>query len=169
MNTEANIPEPEDSGSNGKQVKADIVEGVVDLQPVGRRTVANAITGLAATNARAFGGEIASTLIAGATAQMANELDQTRQELNDQRNKNEKLVSDLSNEKIKSAVLAERIDSYRSSRHLKNVSIAAGSLFFGTGVQLIRSGSTASGVAGVAIGSVLLIFSWASVPKGGER
>lgn len=168
MNTETNIPEPADSGSNGKQVKADIVEGFVEPQPVGRPMV-KAITGLAATNARAFGGEVASALIAGATSQMAIELDQTRQELNGQRLKNEKLTSDLSNEKIKSAVLAERIDSFRSSRHLKNVGITVGSLLLGTGFQLIKSGSTAYGGAAVATGSVLLIFSWASAPKGGEK
>lgn len=165
---EVNIPEPPDSGSNGKQVKADIAEGVVMLQPVGR-SMANTITGLAATNARAFGSEITSALIAGATSQMSHELDQTRQELRDQRIKNEKLASELSNEKIKRAVLTERIDSFRSSRHLKNVSIAAGSLFFGTGVKLIDSGSTAYGVAGVAIGTLLIIFSWSSAPKGGEK
>ncbi|TMU22860.1 hypothetical protein E0L35_15455 [Halomonas sp. ATBC28] len=81
-----NVPEPEDSGSDGRQEKSDSKSEIVDLQPVGR-PMEQAITGLAANNSRAFGGEVASTLIAGATSQMAVELDQIRKELHEQREK----------------------------------------------------------------------------------
>ncbi|MEW8026564.1 MAG: hypothetical protein AB2792_20695 [Candidatus Thiodiazotropha sp.] len=70
MNSQTEEPEPENSGSDGKQVRAEEVDTVKEFQPVGR-PMANAISGLAASNARAFGGEVASTLIAGATSQMA--------------------------------------------------------------------------------------------------
>ncbi len=167
MKVQTDIPKPEDSGSDGLQTKADAAGALIEPQPVGR-PMAKAITGLAASNSRAFGGEVASALIAGATSQMAVELDQTRHELSEQRQKNDRLTSDLTDEKIMSAVLAERIDSFRSSRHLKNIGISVGSLILGLGVQAIRSETFAYGIAGVAIGIVLLAFSWAAVPKGGQ-
>ncbi|WP_421841855.1 hypothetical protein [Marinobacter algicola] len=128
-----------------------------------------AITGLAANNSRAFGGEVASTLIAGATSQMAVELDQIRRELHDQRVKNEGLMTELSDEKIKSAVLSERVKSFRSSRHLKNVGVAVGALSLSAGLQLIDNDLSAYGVAALVIGSVLLLASWMTAPRGDEK
>lgn len=169
MRSEIDIPELADSGADGHQVKGDIIQAFVEPQPVGR-PIAKAISGLAASNTRAFGSEAVSVLIVGVISQMSAELDQTRKELNDQRGKNEKLALDLLNEKIKSSVLAERIDSFRSSRHLKNVGISVGSLMLGLGAKLlITSESPAYGIVGVAIGSILILFSWASAPKGGDK
>ncbi len=170
MNSEAvnKVPEPHVSGSDGSQVTAEVSEDCISSQQVGR-PMTNAITGLAATNSRAFGGEVASTLIAGATSQMSVELDQTKVELNEQREKNERLTQELTSEKIKSAILGERIESFRSSRHLKNIGIAIGSILLGTGVQLIKMESLAYGVSCLVIGAILIIFSWASAPKRGDK
>lgn len=168
MNSEIDVPEPEDSGSDGRQEKSEHKSEVVDLQPVGR-PMERAITGLAASNSRAFGGEVASTLIAGATSQMAVELDQIRKELHGQREKNERVMADLSEEKIKSAVLSERVDSFRSTRHLKNIGIAVGTLSLSVGLQLIDSNLSAYGVAALVIGSVLLLVSWMAAPKGDDK
>ncbi len=54
-------------------------------------------------------------------------------------------------------MLAERISSYRSSRHLKDLGVAIGSLLLGLGVKLIQTNSNALGMASV-IGGVLLIL-----------
>lgn len=167
MENNLEVPKPENSGSDGQQVKAEDSEQSAELQPVGR-PLASAITGLAASHSRALGGEVASTLIAGATSQMATELEQTRSDLAKEREKNEELYKTLSEEKIRGAVLSERISSFRSSRHLKNIGIAFGSLIFGVGAQLTNDGSIAPGIAGIAIGMILMIFSWASAPKGGD-
>lgn len=168
MNLQPEVPEPEESGSDGQQVRAEDKEDLSLPQPVGR-PMTDAITGLASSNSRAFGGEVASTLIAGATSQMSVELDQTRKELTEQRKQNDQLNRELSDEKIRSAVLAERISSFRSTRHLKNLGIAVGTLIFGTGVQLVRGGSQEFGIAGIAVGVLLLFFSWLSAPKGGDK
>lgn len=168
MKSEVEIPEPKDSGSDGSQIKSQTLGEPSSFQPVGR-PIANAVIGLANANSRAFGGEVASTLIAGVTSQMSVELDQTRQELTEQRKKNEKLAIDLSNEKIKSAVYSERLEAFRSTRHLKNVGVSVGTLLVGTGIQLIRSASEAYGVACLVVGSVLVIISWASTPKVGDK
>lgn len=168
MSLQSEIPEPKDSGSDGQQVRAEESEEISLPQQVGQ-PMSKTIAGLAASNSRAFGGEVASALIAGATSQMSVELDQAREELTRQRERNDQLNREISAEKIKSAVLAERINSFRSTRHLKNLGIATGSLIFGIGIQLIKSGSLESGVAGIALGTLLLLFSWLSVPKGGDK
>lgn len=168
MSSQSEVPEPKDSGSDGQQVTAKENEDVPLPQSVGQ-PMTDAITGLASSHSRAFGGEVASTLIAGATSQMSVELEQTRGELAEQRKKNDQLNRELSDERIKRAVLAERISSFRSTRHLKNLGIAVGTLIFGTGVQLIWSGTHETGIAGVALGTLLLLFSWFSAPKGGDK
>jgi hypothetical protein len=131
--------------------------------------IAHVITGLAASNSRALGGEVASALIAGVTSQMVNELNQTKYELTQLRGKNESLVNTLSNERIQKAVLAERIDAFRSTRHLKNIGIAVGTLLIGTGVQLVRSDATTYGITSIIVGAIMLIAGWLSVPKEGGK
>jgi len=100
---------------------------------------------------------------------MANELNQTKYELTQLRGKNESLVNILSDERIQKAVLAERIDAFRSTRHLKNIGIAVGTLLMGIGVQLVRSDATAYGTAAIIVGAIMLIAGWLSVPKEGGK
>lgn len=168
MTSTTEIPEPKDSGSDGNQQKEVESRQLVQPQQIGQ-PLTQAIVGLTASNSRAFGGEVAATLIAGATSQMSIELDNARLELAKQRDKNESLFSELSSEKIKRAVLEERIDSFRSSRHIKNLGVAIGSLLFGLGVQLVQEGSNSLGVAAVIGGGLLIVVSWFSVPKGGDK
>jgi hypothetical protein len=166
LNSEIKIPTPQDSGADGSQIKAEMATPKTDTQQVG---MAQAITGLAASNSRAFGGEVASTLIAGATSQMSIELMQTKQELKDLRESYSQQTQDLANERIQSAVLSERIDSYISSRHLKNISISIGSVLIGIGITLITNKLEIYGFSSLIIGAILMIFSWASAPKGGGQ
>ena len=163
------IPEPINSGSDGSQAQADAAREFVPSQPLPHH-MASAITGLAASNSRAFGGEVASTLIAGATSQMAIELSQTKLELAQLRDKHEILANTLSDVRIQKAVLAERIEAFRLTRHLKNIGIAVGTLLVGVGVQLLRSDATKDyGVASIIVGTLLLIAGWISVPKEGGK
>lgn len=168
MVSEFEIPEPADSGSDGSQIKADTTNGLVPSRPVAP-PMARAIVGLAASNSRAFGGEIASVLIAGATSQMSTELDESKKELAVLRKKIERIVGELSDERVAKAVLVERIEAYRSTRHLKNIGIAVGTLLLGTGIQLIRNEAGLYGLACVVIGALLLLLGWHSAPKGGEK
>lgn len=101
---------------------------------------------------------VASTLIAGATSQISVELSQTKLELAQLRNKHEVLANTLSDVRIQKAVLAERIDAFRLTRHLKNIGIAVGTLLVGVGVQLVRSDATmVYGVASILVGALLVL------------
>lgn len=168
MTSITEIPKPKDSGSDGNQQREVESHKMIQPQSIGQ-PLTQAIVGLAASNTRAFGSEVTSTLVAGAMSQMSIELENTRQELAMQRDKNEKLFLELSSERVNSAVLAERIDSFRSSRHMKNLGVAAGTILFGLGFQLIRGGSSQLGIASIIGGGLLIIVSWFSVPKGGDK
>lgn len=168
MTEKTEVPEPEDSGSDGSQKQADLARELIPAKPL-TPPIAEAITGLATSHARAFGGEVAATLIAGATSQMAIELTQTKHELAQLREKHESLSNAFSDEKVRTAVLAERIEGFRSTRHLKNIGIAVGTLLVGTGVQLSRGDNPSFGIASIIVGVVLLIVGWTSAPKEGKN
>ncbi len=168
MTDQTKIPEPKDSGTDGTQASSDIGNKLVAAQPLAA-PMAQSISGLATSHSRAFGGEVASTLVAGITSQMAVELDQTKHELASLRTATDSLRNDLANERITSAVLKERISAFQSTRHLKNVGIAAGTIFLGAGVQLSRADNAALGVATAVVGALLVLMSWLSVPKGGDK
>lgn len=166
---DAKIPLPDKTGSDGSQVRADTqAQELIPAKP-SSMPMADAITGLASSNSRAFGGEVASTLVAGVASQMASELQNTKAELSSLRGRLDVSACDLTNERIKSAVLAERLHSFQATRHLKNVGVAIGTLLFGIGIQLARSGTIGMGVTAVVIGSVLILISWISVPRGGDK
>jgi hypothetical protein len=162
------VPEPQDSGSDGSQIKADLAHEFIPSQQL-TNPMAQAISGLAASNSRAFGGEVASTLIAGATSQMSIELNQTKEELAVLRDKYESLMNSLAEVRIKKAVLSERIVGFNSTRHLKNIGIAIGGILLGLGVKLIGDNAQAYGFGAIIVGALLLIAGWFSTPKEGEK
>jgi hypothetical protein len=131
--------------------------------------MADAITGLAASNSRAFGGEVASALIAGATSQMAIELKEAKYELAELREKLESATKAWTDEKVKAAVLTTRIQEFRSTSHLKNISIAVGTLLIGIGIQIVQSNTPDYGVATVIVGSLLIFIGWNTAPKESEK
>ena len=161
-------PTPSASGSDGSQTQEDASRTQLEVRPPAL-PMAQAIRGLAASNAWAFGGEVASTLIAGATSQMAIELQQTKEDLASIREKNEELAHSVSTAQTEKAVLVERIDAYRANLHLRNFGIAAGTILFGVGVHLIRDSSVGLGIGSLSIGILLLILGWYAAPKGGDR
>jgi hypothetical protein len=66
------IPMPDRSGSRGSQIPADMSQGVCEARPLQGLHLATTIEGLASSNTRAFGGDIAAALIAAATRQLAS-------------------------------------------------------------------------------------------------
>lgn len=87
------------------------------------------------------------------------------------RAKYEALANILSDERIQKAVLSERIDAFRLTRHLKNIGIAVGTLLVGVGVHLVQSDAAGAyyGIASIIVGALLLIVGWISVPKEGGK
>lgn len=163
------IPLPDESGSDGSQAKADTSTQELMPAKVSPMPMADSIIGLASSNSRAFGGEVASTLVAGVAAQMASELQQTKAELSSVRIKAEASASDLADERVKSAVLSERLRAFQATRHIKQLGVAVGTLLLGTGFQLARAGNTPIAVTSAVIGALLVIVSWWSVPRGGDK
>lgn len=168
MTADTKVPDPNESGSDGLQVRDEENETPFESQQIGR-PVAEAITGLAASNPRTFGSEGASALIAGVTLQLTVDLELAREEIINLRTENKQLTSELAEERVERAVLKERIGSFRSSRHLKNLGVSIGSLLVGLGIQLVLEESTAIGFAGIALGAVLLLASWSAAPKEGKE
>lgn len=131
--------------------------------------MAQAIEGLAASNVRAFGTEVTSALIAGATSQLASELQYAKQEISDLRKENNNLKDGFSESKIECAVLKERIHTYRASRHLRNFGIAVGTVLIGVSFKLFQNAETSYGYISLAVGALLLVLGWFSVPRGSKK
>lgn len=162
------VPKPSDSGSDGQQERGEANQKFELAQPF-PAPIATTIAGLAASNSRAFGGETTSKLVAGVASHFANELENNRQELAKLRKSCESLREELAEERVRSAVLSERIESFRSTGHLKNVGIAIGTLILGFGGQQAQEGNTVSGIGVIIVGSLIVLLSWFSVPKRGDQ
>ena len=162
-------PEPSNSGTDGSQAEGDLTSELIEARPLEGLQIAQAIEGLAASNTRAFGGEVASALIAGVTSQLASELQYTKQDVTRLRNEIDVLKESLSGANIQKAVLEERIESYRSNRHLKNLGIFLGTTLLGVGIQLFKNELDTYGYASLIFGALLLGMCWYSAPKGGDK
>jgi hypothetical protein len=160
-------PDPLESGADGLQVKSESNALPTPVQSF--PTVVSAVVGLTSTNSRSFGGEVVSTLLAGAVSQMSIELNQCKEELARLRNKYELAMHELSDEKTKKSILIERINSFRSIRNLINIGISIGALLIGIGIPLILDEKYSYGFPLTIAGSLLMVFSWFSVPKRGEE
>ncbi len=169
MSNNITIPEPENSGSDGRQVEADSTSELIEAKPWEGLPMAKAIEGLAASNNRAFGGEVASALIAGATTQLALELQYSKAEILKLRETNDSLRDQLSKADTKKAVLEERIDAFRNNRHLRNIGIFIGTTLLAAGIKLFDINQSKYGYASLLFGALLLITCWYSAPRGGKK
>lgn len=132
------IPMPDQSGSSGSQLPADNSQVFVEARPFNGLHIASAIEGLAATNTKAFGGDVASVVIAAATRQIAQ---------------------------ASNAVLTERIRSEGKNKHLRNLSITVGTALIGVGITLIRTGNDTYSIGAIVFGALLLLLGWFSGSK----
>ena len=169
MNNKIEIPEPADSGSDGKQEKGDFSAELVEANQLQELPMAKTIQGLAASNNRAFGGEITSALIAGATTQLASELQHSKEEHAKLKEKHEKASEKLTQSRIENAVLKEKIQSFQLSRHLSNVGIAIGTGLFGIGLEFIQNNHDGYGYVSIGTGILLILLGWFASPKGMEK
>lgn len=165
MTKENAIPIPDHSGSNGTQLAADTSQVFLEARPLNGLHIASAIEGLAATNTRAFGGDVASVFIAAATRQIA-------QDCNDLKSDNRRLADRIESkrdemDKIRThnAVLLERFRSDGKNKHLRNLGITVGTALIGVGVALSRVGQDGYSSGAFVFGVLLLILGWFSGPK----
>lgn len=153
------VPEVDDLGADGCQVAAELPTPLTISQ---RLPLQGAISDLATTHSRSFGGEVAATLIAGATSQMAIELDNTKSKLTEVEFKADSLAERLSKSEKSNAVLNEKLMSHSRIRNLTGFGIFVGTILLGAGIQLVAIDQIAYAAAAICIAVLLLILSWQS-------
>ncbi|MBI2996949.1 MAG: hypothetical protein HYY46_00610 [Deltaproteobacteria bacterium] len=163
------IPKPTDTGSSGTQIVG--VHRAIEPQmesPLEGLPIARTVEGLAASQAKKMGGEVVAGLLAGSFSQLSANLEDTKRELRSVREELRETQGKLSDYQIKSAVLKDRVDTLVGSRHLKNLSIAIGTVLIGFGIELFRSNLENVAVIPGALGTLLLLLGWFSKNKGTE-
>ena len=162
------IPEVGDTGSSGTQQETVEPIRIVRDSPMAGLPIMQAVTGLAMAKPKSFGGEIGAHLLAATFTQLSYQLEETKQELRDTRNELKKCETELSDCRTKAAVLRERIDSYSKIHHLKNLSIAGGTILLGIGIQLHRSKMEGAGYFVAGLGVLFILLGW-FLREGGDQ
>ena len=158
------IPKTDDSGSLGTQ-EQDKVTDVQVVTPTEGLPIVDTVKGLASGHSRSLGGEVAAGLIAGSFRQMEHSMNELRSENQELRNKLEASEKQLLQEKVKSAVLEERIRSFSRERRNNNLSITLGVALIGLSTNVWANELKLLAFILAVVGIVLLISGWLS-PRG---
>lgn len=163
------IPEIGETGSTGAQEEASTSLTLPDqeshFEPM---PMTNIVHGLAATNARSLGGEVAAQLLAGSFAQIANELKDTKASLRAERNELDTLRTDLSTTRTRKAVLRERVSALTHVRYVGNFLITIGLALIGVSIELSRNDSEGLSYVLGGLSLVMVIVGW-SLPVSGRK
>jgi hypothetical protein len=160
------IPKPTETGSAGtQQAGTGALVTIAEESPLSGLPITQRVEGLAATHPRSMGGEVAANLIAGSFSQLSHDLQTTRDELNNTRGELKQALNDLSNTRTRAAVLEERASTAERDRHLKNLSITAGTVLIGIGIELYRNDFNKFGIIIGGLGLLFVFLGWFT-PKG---
>lgn len=164
------IPEPEDSGSSGTQVRgADTATSLVpERVPVGR-PLEQTIVGLAATNPRNMGGEFGASLLAGSFSHISLELAETKEELRKCRADLDSSRSKLEEARVNVATIKEKLASAESEKSIRSVCLVGGTAVVGFGIDQVRGGQLTAGWILVGVGVVFALIGWFSVGRRAEK
>ena len=168
----AKAPELDDSGSSGTQEAS--TEKPADLSTDANLTVGQPIEetvrGLAASNSRSFGGEVGAAMVAGSFTQMTHQLGEVKLELRLERNKHEATRAELNDAIVENAKLEGKLTSAENEKAIRNVSLVAGTVMAGFGIDQVRSGSHYLGGALIVFGVLMVVVGLFSVgsKKGGK-
>ncbi len=164
------IPKPRDSGSDGSQISREQQEHLVEANQLAELPIASTIRGIAASNTKAFGSEVASALVAGTFSHLASELQSSKSEISSLRKKIESLAEELSIQKISNATLIERVNAGNQSRTMKNTGITVGTFLVTTSIAFFDSQAIGQGYgyAFLTVGAILVLAGWYAPRNGGE-
>lgn len=163
------IPEPVETGTSGTQ-EAEVRGVLANIEsPIEGLPIAQAVAGLASSHARSMGGEVAAGLISGSFAQISHNLQETKDELQGTRKKLDRAREELSEYKIKAAVLQERVNAFSKTRYLKNFIIMVGTALFGLAIELYRNNLTKLAYVLGALGGFAMLLGWFSRKEGAEK
>ena len=160
------IPVPDRSGSSGNQLAADQSQVFIEARPLHGLHMASTIEGLASTNPRAFGNEVAVSLLGAYSRQAAFENNDLRMENRRLLDRIDSMRDTLEIERISNGVLSEKIKSEGKNKHLRNFCITVGTGAIGIGITLARAGQDGYAIGTVVVGVLLLLLGWFSGPKG---
>ena len=155
------IPEATESGATGTQKATSTETGLIlqDQQTFIPASIAESIQGLAAGDARNFGGLVPATLLSGAFSQISSELQDTKLELRNTHGKLECVRDQLSECRERTAVLAERVKTSSRQKQLCNTAIAGGVAILGLAISLHNQMEWLPFLLG-ALGLVFVLMGW---------
>lgn len=159
------IPIPDRSGSSGNQSVADSTQSFREAQPFSGLHIATTIDGLAATNSRAFGGDVSAAIIAAATRQIHQDHSDLKLDHRRLVERNESMRDELEAARTGNAVLAEKLRSDGRNRNLRNLAITVGTSLVATGIALSRADLDRYAFGAVVFGCLLLFLGWFSGSK----
>lgn len=170
MADNTDIPEIEDSGSSGEQEKAtEVLVLPEQTSPFGNEPIAETMQGLASSNARSLGGEVAASLISATYTQITNSLSEMKDDLKRTRQELSVAKDKLADCKVESAVLKERVASSKSSRHMRSMGIFVGTSLVAIGITLGGSNfDTLAKIIG-GLGILLILMGWFWPSPGGQK
>ncbi len=162
------IPVPEDTGSSGEQEPAREGTQIIPKSPQTGMPVVDAIEGLVASRTRSLG-EFGSVMLAATARQLADENASLKDENRLQAVDLSRRRDELESERVRNAVLSERIRADRRNKHIRNFAIAVGTALASTGIILSRSGGDMYSTGLIVLGTLLLLVSWFGPTKGAEK
>lgn len=154
-------PIPVDTGADGTQEKAVSGEVLAPIPPRRRSNeageIATSIEGIAGIAPHKLGGDAMARLVAGSFKSIDHELSQKRDECRELREEVDDLKEELGKERIKSAILSQKVKSSRIVTVLSNAAITLGATALGVGFS---TPSPEQNAVLISIGSLLLIVGW---------
>lgn len=166
MKSATSPPNPTDSGSYGNQEET---QEYISVDEQRAATMAGTVAGLVSSNTKSFGNPIASAMIASLTTQLEQQLTAEKNRNDSLLDKIAELQQEISALKVEKSVLNERLESFRSVRHINSIAIFAGTILVGAGVELSKNNFLNYSYAAFAVGGLLLISGWLVTPKGAGK
>jgi hypothetical protein len=164
-----NIPVPQDTGATGTQEqKNDSVSLVESPQPPEGMIIADRVNGLASTNSRSLGGEVAAGLISSTFTQMSHDLQDAKSQIRYLTKELKTSEQGKHEWKEKASVLQERVEANQTIRTLGNISITLGTALLGIGIELYRNNLEGLSYLISAIGGSFILLGWLSGRRGKE-
>ena len=160
MSDKQRIPRPSDTGASGEQASSDIGGDLVVAEPLSELPIAKTIKGLASTNSRQLGGDVASALIAGATSQIAHDLREAKNELSELRKRYDESCRELGESEKRTAVLEERNRIEKGVKHLRNFTIFIGTGLLSASFHLHTISLSPYSYIASVLGALLLVVGW---------
>lgn len=170
----SSIPEPSNTEVGGIQLPCTeahpLIESELVESPLEGLTIAGTVQGLAASNPRSFGGEVSAKIIAGTISETLRQLTTEKREHALTRATLDSVRAELTNERISSATISERLRSTGRIRHFSNFGVAAGSAIFGFGIDLSSSSTnTQIGSILLALGLCMIVLSFFLSPSNPQK